>query len=337
MKGVNKLFSMECKVSIIIPVYNSEKYLGKLIECLSSQTLKEIEFIFVNDCSTDNSLNILSDFEKKDEDRVIIINLNENQGQGGARNIGLKYARGEYIAFADSDDYMKSDMYESLYNKAALGNYDIVECGYYSERKNKNMMLWDKNMDGDVSFDNRIKMFLSCGFLWSKLFKRDIIFDSNIEFIDRIQFEDVDFLNRLYLRVNRAGVLEKYLYYYRNDKESITNRGNHLGHIKVNEIFSIEYLNHMKQEKDYLIYKPVIEYAVLGIWYDVFLAYVTKNKSIDIDFLNIIDKEVKKFIPDYADNLFFVEQAKNDKIKEAFLVNSNEHEKALNIINESVN
>lgn len=328
---------MRYKVSIIIPVYNAQKYLGKLIECLSSQTLKEIEYIFVNDCSTDNSLNMICDFEKRNKDRVIIINLNENQGPGGSRNIGLNYARGEYIAFADSDDYMQSDMYEELYNKAKEGNYDLVECGYYNERKNKNMMLWDKSMDGNVTFDNRVKMILLCGFLWSKLFKRDIIFNSNIDFITKIQLEDVDFLSRIYLRVNKVGVLEKYLYHYRNDIDSVTNKGNKLGHISVNEIFTREYLNHMKQEKCYKVMKPVIEYVVLGVWYDVFISYVSKSKKIGLEFFDIIDREIKRFIPSYEENVFLIEQAKKDIIKKAFLVNSYNHEKALEIVKDNIN
>ena len=82
---------MKCKVSVIIPVYNSEKYLKRVILSLKEQTLNEMEFIFVDDCSTDNSLNILYEFEKIDPERVLVIKLDENLGPGGARNAALQY------------------------------------------------------------------------------------------------------------------------------------------------------------------------------------------------------------------------------------------------------
>lgn len=323
---------MKCKVSVIVPVYNASKYLEEMIDSLYEQTLKEIEFIFVDDCSTDNSLEILYKFEKNDTDRVIIIKSDKNQGPGGARNIGLQYASGEYIAFADSDDYIKPEMYECMYKKAIEDDYDLVECGYFSERKNQDVMLWGKSMEGEVSFDNRVKMFMSCGFLWSKLYKRNIIINSEIEFIDKIQFEDVDFLNRLYCRIQKVGIVDKTLYYYRNNPESFSNKGNKLRLFDINNTFCRKYLNNMKKEKMYNILRPVIEYVIMGIWFDMFKTYVTKSSKIDTDFLQIIDKEIKQYVSDYGENIFFVEQAKYDMLKEAFLANSYDFKKAIVIL-----
>ncbi|NRT79390.1 glycosyltransferase family 2 protein [Clostridium beijerinckii] len=327
---------MKCKVSVIVPVYNAAKYLEEMIASLSAQTLKEIEFIFVDDCSSDNSLNILYEFEKKDPDRMIVIKSDENQGPGGARNIGLQYASGEYIGFVDSDDYIKPEMYECLYEKAIENDYDLVECGYFSERKNKDMMLWDKSMEGEVSLENRVRMFISCGFICTKLFKRSIITNSQIEFIHRMRFEDIDFLNRLYCRIEKVGIVNKYLYYYRDNQESFTNKSTEIRYFDVNNTFSKKYLDHMKKEKIYNILRPVIEYVVMGIWYDMFRTYVTKSSEIDVKFLQIIDKEIKQHISDYSENIFFVEQAKKDIIKEAFLVNSHDPRKVINILEEIV-
>lgn len=327
---------MKCKVSVIVPVYNAAKYLGEMIASLAAQTLKEIEFIFVDDCSTDNSLEILYKFEKEDTDRVIIIKLDENRGPGGARNVGLKYASGEYIAFADSDDYVKPEIYEVLYNKAVESDYELVECGYFSERKNKNMMLWNKNMEGKVSFDNRVKMFISCGFIVTKLYKRNFIINSEIEFISRMKLEDVDFLNRLYCRVNRIGIVEKTLYYYRDNPESFSNKKNKVSYFDINNIFSKEYLKHMKQEKLYNMLRPVIEYVVIGIWFDLFKSYVTNNSKININSLQIIDNEIKQHISDYGQNIFFVEQAKYDVLKEVFLANSHDSKKASEMLHNNL-
>ncbi|MDD3223500.1 MAG: glycosyltransferase [Clostridium sp.] len=328
---------MKCKVSVIVPVYNSSKYLERMIVSLFAQTLKEMEFIFVDDCSTDNSLEILYEYEKKDPDRVIIIKADKNGGPGGARNIGLQYASGEYIGFADSDDYIKPEMYACMYKKATEDDYDIVECGYYSERKNKEMMLWNKSMEGEVTFDNRVMMFVSCGFLWSKLYKRKIISDSQIKFINKIQFEDLDFLSRLYCRIQKVGIVDKALYCYCDNPESFSNKGNRLKYLDINNTFSKQYLSNMKKEKMYNILRPVIEYVVIGIWFDTFKAYVTKNSKIEIKVLQVIDKEIKQYVLDYGKNIFFVAQVKKDKLKEAFLVNSYDSKKAITIIEKTLN
>ena len=103
------------KVSVIIPVYNTEKYLRKCLESVINQTLKDIEIICINDCSTDDSLKILNDI--KDE-RLKILNLPQNSGVSFARNRGIDEAKGEYISFVDSDDFIAPDFLEKLYNKS---------------------------------------------------------------------------------------------------------------------------------------------------------------------------------------------------------------------------
>jgi glycosyltransferase involved in cell wall biosynthesis len=323
---------MKCKVSVIVPVYNAAKYLEEMVDSLYAQTLKEIEFIFVDDCSTDNSLEILYKFEKKDTDRVIIIKSDENQGPGGARNIGLQYASGEYIAFADSDDYVKPEMYECMYKKAMEDDYDLVECGYFNERRNKDMTLWDKRMEGEVSFDNRVRMFITGGFLWSKLYKRSIIINSQIQFIDKIQYEDIDFLNRFYCRIQKVGIVDKTLYYYRNNPESFTNKGNKIGYFDTNNTFCGKYLNNMKKDNIYNILRPAIEYVIMGIWFRMFNTYVTESSKINTNSLQVIDKQIKQYVLNYGENIFFVKQAEYDVVKEAFLANSYDSKKAIEIL-----
>src|SRR3954470_7921673 len=105
---------MSIKVSVVIPVYNAEKYITECIESLLNQTLKQCEFIFVNDGSSDNSSQIINEFKKKDN-RIILINQ-ENQGVSIARNNGLKAASGEYVGFVDADDYIDCEMYETIYS-----------------------------------------------------------------------------------------------------------------------------------------------------------------------------------------------------------------------------
>jgi len=116
------------KVSVIIPVYNAEVFLSKCLNSVLAQTLKNIEIICIDDCSQDNSFQILSYFSENDN-RIKCFKNENNLGQGLTRNRGLDLATGEYIAFVDSDDWIELDMYEVLYNEAKAHNYDLVYCG----------------------------------------------------------------------------------------------------------------------------------------------------------------------------------------------------------------
>ena len=113
------------KVSVIIPVYNVEKYLHQCLDSVANQTLKDIEIICVNDCSKDNSLDILNEYAKKDS-RIKIINFEENKGPGVARNAALDIAQGEYIMFLDPDDWYELNACETAYNQIVENNNDIV-------------------------------------------------------------------------------------------------------------------------------------------------------------------------------------------------------------------
>ena len=113
------------KISIIIPVYNTEKYLKKCLDSIINQTLKSLEIICIDDCSTDNSLNILKEYQLKDK-RIKIIEQKENKGQGVARNLGLNIAEGEYIGFIDSDDWVDLNFFEKLYFAAKKYNSDVA-------------------------------------------------------------------------------------------------------------------------------------------------------------------------------------------------------------------
>ena len=104
------------KVSVVVPIYNVEKYIKKCMDSLVNQTLQEIQIIFVNDGSTDESGNIAKEYASKYPNKIIYLEK-ENGGLSDARNFGMRYAEGEYIAFLDSDDYVENTMYEEMYNK----------------------------------------------------------------------------------------------------------------------------------------------------------------------------------------------------------------------------
>ena len=117
------------KISVIIPCYNAQAYIPRCLHSIFSQTIgmETLEIILVNDASTDHTLDILLQFENKFPDSVIVVNLEQNIRQGGARNVGLSYASGEYVAFLDADDWIHPDFYSTLYSLALKYDTDIIQ------------------------------------------------------------------------------------------------------------------------------------------------------------------------------------------------------------------
>lgn len=134
------------KVSVIVPVYNAESYLVRCIDSLLSQTLKDIELIFINDCSTDNSMDILSNIAHYENIRVLSTKTNSKQAK--VRTIGIKTATGEFIANCDPDDWVEPNMYETMYNLAKASNSDIITCRIRHEFGNGRYSIQGPMPDG---------------------------------------------------------------------------------------------------------------------------------------------------------------------------------------------
>ncbi|MCI9585833.1 MAG: glycosyltransferase, partial [Bacilli bacterium] len=208
------------KVSVIVPVYNAQSHIENTVKCLLKQTLSDIEFIFVNDGSSDGSLEILNKYKERNPEKIIVINQ-ENKGPGGARNSGILAAKGEYIGFVDSDDFILEDMYEVLYNKADSDDFDVVECDFlYTDGSKK----WNGVTDlfGDVKNITDKKQYMVRMFpvLWNKIYKRDKV--SDILFKEGTFAEDVEYLYRVLPVINTIGYVNKqeYYYYQRENSES---------------------------------------------------------------------------------------------------------------------
>ena len=208
------------KVSIIVPVYNTEKYLTKCIKSLINQTLKEIELIFVNDGSTDNSKNIINEFKIKDK-RIKLINQ-ENSGQGKARNVGLANAKGEYIAFVDSDDYVLKDTYEILYKRAKKDNLDMVLFDYYFSYEDKLVKKPSIIMDGKEKIINDGEYITLTPSPCNKLIKKTFLDKSKFKFAEGFMYEDLAAIPLLGLYNPKIVYINKYLYYYVQSTSSET-------------------------------------------------------------------------------------------------------------------
>lgn len=240
------------KVSVIVPIYNVEKYLEKCINSLLSQTLEDIQIILVNDGSKDNSGNIAKEYEKNNKDRVIYVEK-ENGGLSDARNYGLKYATGDFIAFLDSDDYIEKNAYEEMYNKAIEENADYVECDFIWEFHNK------IRVDKQYPYKNKKEMLSFVRVVaWNKLIKRQLIIDNNLEFPKGLRYEDVEFTYKLIPFINKFAYVDKPFIHYVQRKGSIANVQNE----RTAEIFTVldNVIEFYKKNNIYEKYRDELEY-----------------------------------------------------------------------------
>lgn len=203
----------EYLVSVIVPVYNVEKYLKRCMETLVMQSLQDIEIILVNDGSTDGSPAICDEYKAKYPDKIKVIHQ-ENKGLGPARNAGLEIATGKYIGFVDSDDWITIDMFEKLYNCATEKDYDLVFCDMFYVDAAKSTItktsLYYKNEQCDVSSENAFLNGVYC-YAWNKLYKRDIIKDKRFP---NLVFEDIPVITSVMAESQKIGYLPESLYFY---------------------------------------------------------------------------------------------------------------------------
>lgn len=218
-------------ISIIVPVYNVEKYLPQCIDSLLSQTLKDIEIILVNDGSTDSSLKICDQYAEKDQ-RITIISK-KNEGLAKARRDGLEKANAEYISFLDSDDYYEPTFCEAMYTHMVRLNADLVECDYYktSDSWQKEHQLYDADMDLTKElFHNRIvrKTIVNgteAVVVWNKLYRKCIIECAILEY-GNSPLEDYIFNIQYYTMVERYGYIHQCLTNYRQVPMSLSRKCN---------------------------------------------------------------------------------------------------------------
>ncbi|MBI5987101.1 glycosyltransferase family 2 protein [Clostridium perfringens] len=220
---------MKPKVSIIVPVYNCERYLEETIKSLLNQTLKDLEIIVVNDGSVDNSLYIANKFSDTDM-RVRVLNQT-NQGVSAARNLGLEFASGEYIGFIDGDDWIEVDMYKTLYDIAIKNNLDLVISNFEQELDGKKIVnileiKTNLKLKKEEIINNVLPQFLKhekLNTVCNKLFKREIIEKYKIRFLREISLgEDREFNINYFSQIESLMYINYCGYHYREVKGSAT-------------------------------------------------------------------------------------------------------------------
>ena len=306
-KGIVAIMSI--KVSIIVPIYNSKRYLHRCLNSLVDQSLEEIEIILINDCSKDESLNIMKEYKEKYPNKIILIDLKENKGPGGARNEGMNIAKGEYIGFVDSDDYVEKEMFEELYKLARLEDYDMVDCGFNNRHAEKIALSTTENTWGELDRKKRGHLIAYSGFVWSKIIKRNILIDNNIKFRENVTFEDVDFLPIVMLHLKKVYASDLVLYYYENNFKSLSNSSSSDIHINDRMKTLRNLVQKFKDLNAYEDYKDEITFIIYNM-YIYMLKYCTlrvNEEKVNYE----IYKELHEFFfelvdYDYNDNSYIL-------------------------------
>lgn len=216
------------KVSVIVPVYNVEKYLKRCLDSLIGQTLNDIDIICINDGSKDSSLQILEEYAQKDS-RIVIYNQ-ENSGLSVARNTGLEHASGEYIGFVDSDDWVDLDFYEKLYNSAKKNDADIAVADFIREHPNKKPKRL--NIKEEKIYITPEDKFMICkvhreGCVWNKIYRTEFIRSIDLKFVPKMYYEDRDFTVRsLYFSKKLVTTPNTYYRYFVNPKSIVNKKRN---------------------------------------------------------------------------------------------------------------
>lgn len=306
---------MDYKISVIIPVYNVEKYLAQCIESIINQTLKDIEIICINDGSTDLSKDILLKYKKQDE-RIIIIDK-ANGGYGSACNTGLRLARGKYISIIESDDFIDKNMFEDLYNIAIKYKTDIVKSAYYEYKDNTNTaskINWSKDYkmpQGVFKICDCTQLIYFHPSIWSCIYKKSFLDKNKIRFIEAkgAGWVDNPFQIQTLCLAKKIFYTDKAYYYYRltnpNSSSNIVNIKNPFD--RSDEIH--KFLNEKKIEDKNLyahLYKREMSYIDIilkGITSDLFDLAADKIFKM----AKRMNKEVilnSKYVNDYEKSVY---------------------------------
>ena len=315
------------KLSVIIPVYNVESYLRECLDSVISQSLNNIEIICIDDGSTDNSLLILEEYAAKDN-RIKIISK-ENGGQASARNLGIKEARGRYIAFVDSDDFIKHDMFEKLYSRAIRNNLDLVMCKialYDNDDGSINENAWYYKLGvfdgfGKEIFNHEDTLDFTCEISvtpYNKIYKKSLLWDNDILFPEGLIFEDEKFFYDVYLRAKRISLVDEFLYYYR-----VNRKGSTVDISKENDYSDLIPIYKLVRESfietgNYENYKILLANRLIHL---LFSRFTQTSKKFQENYFNLMKEDLTEvlFDEEIFDNLDF-----NIKSRVVKLLNSSD-------------
>lgn len=295
------------KISVIIPVYNVEKYLENCLNSLLNQTFKDMEIIIVNDGSKDGSQKIINNYKQKHKNIIAI--EQENHGQGHARNLGIKLANAEYIMFLDSDDTLEENTLEEMYNEASKHNLDVVVCDISKIINNKKQYFKNYLKFCDKS---NINFMLSHPGPVAKLYKKEIFIKNSIKFLENVYYEDLAMTPILSIYLEKISYINKPLYNYLIRKNSTMKQT--AFNKKIDDIFKVmlyleKELTNRKENK----YNEELEFLnIEHLLYSASLRYL--DYPIYKEKINKIIKIIKNKYPDWNKNKYYKSKSMKFKI-----------------------
>ncbi len=287
------------KISVIVPVYNVKDYLRKCLDSLKNQTFKDFEAILVNDGSTDGSLDILNEYANLDS-RFIVINQ-ENKGLSGARNTGLKNAKGDFVYFLDSDDYIHHQLLEITYNMAVKNNADMVAFEFFKIKNNKQPVIQDISVSSSIctvsnspilKLNNKKGNRVSFN-VWTKLYKKSLL--DGMEFIEKIKFEDVPFTLGILSKKPKTIILDKELYFYVIREASISHQKSNAQHIKDYHTGISYVIDIYKNEKLKSEFNLLIKTLIPNLLNQQLKRCLEKNNENREEMLKVFGNELRDF------------------------------------------
>ena len=310
------------QLSIIVPVYNMAAD-GKLNFCLDSlinQTITDYEIIAVDDCSTDNSLDILKEYESKYPDKFRAIHSPVNKHQGGAKNIGIREAKGEWIGFIDSDDWITPDFYERLLSRAAETGADCVGCDYSRvdhhtfevgivEHNNK------PEQSGVLDHEKRKSLILDVGSLVIKIYKRQFILENELFFPEHIFYED-NAVGKSYVILNKHfEYIDEPLYYYYQHGDSTVHT---FSESRCEDRMAAARIM-IEQAKKFGYYDeflPELEYTFTVLHYiNTLFTYMVGVRPTKLSYIKKMGDELRAYFPDFQKNAYYIERTHPEEKK----------------------
>lgn len=303
------------KLSIIVPVFNmaSEGKLEYCLESLVSQTVEDYEIIAVDDCSTDDSLRVLQDYERRYPDKFHAVHSEVNRHQGGAKNIGLKLAQGEWVGFIDSDDWITPDMYRRLIECAEQTGADLAGCDYcltheHSMKVGQVVANNKKEQSGLLDTQKRRSLILDGGSLVVKIFRRSMILENALWFPEDIFYEDNALGNSYLILSEHFEYLEEPLYYYYQHEASTVHTISEkrcedrceAGRLMLREAERHDYLDK---------YRTELEYSFTLLFYvNTLFTYMAGVKHTKHQFVKKLGEEMRCRFPDFQENPYYLER-----------------------------
>lgn len=333
------------KLSVIIPVYNVEKYIEDCLYSVLNQTFKEIEIILVNDGSTDNSALIIEQIGQED-DRIKIIKQ-KNQGLGSARNTGIKHSTTPYLIFIDSDDFIEKNMIEVLYTLAIRNDSDIVKCRYIKVKENGYKSAIVSSLWEDNNRKTFFKNILSLNYLsvsWDAIYKKSLFTENNLYFPD-MYYEDVGFCFKLFYYAKKVDFSNDILYNWRQREGSITRTVNKKQIKDIFKIFDITY-DFLQQHDCYKTYEKEFICRCMKQYNSLIkkVEYFSNNDTKKIKkYFSYIQKKLKTSLYFNDKNIsllkitnssLFLKYEENRLLMESFLINKKNLQK--NIYNSNI-